>query len=293
MDIPLLVTAMITPFDKDGNVDLKRAEELAINLVDQGSGGIVVAGTTGEAPTLSDQEKIDMFKAVRKAVGQRAQVWAGTSFNNTHHSVELTKEAEKAGADGILAVVPYYNKPSQEGLYQHFKAMASATGLPLMLYNIPGRTGVNMLPETVVRLAQIPNIVAIKEAAGSLEQMAQLRKVLPESFSIYSGDDSLTLPMMSLGARGVVSVASHIAGQQILEMIECFRKGQNEVALKIHLQLWALFKVLFITSNPVPLKAALQLLGRDSGVVRLPLAPCSEGEREQVRQVLLADGYLK
>ncbi|MGE5454992.1 MAG: 4-hydroxy-tetrahydrodipicolinate synthase [Methylocystaceae bacterium] len=293
MEIPLLLTAMITPFDSEGRVDYARAEALAAHLVEHGSAGIVVAGTTGEAPTLSDQEKITMFKTVRQTVGSQAQIWAGTSFNNTHHSVELTKEAEKVGADGILAVVPYYNKPSQEGIYQHFLAMADSTSLPVMLYNIPGRTGINMLPETVARLAQKSNIIALKEAAGNLEQMAQLRKILPAEFAIYSGDDVLTLPMMALGARGVVSVASHICGTEILQMLNYFNQGQNDAALRIHLQLLALFKVLFITSNPVPLKAALQLLGLDTGKVRLPLAPCSNDEREQVRQVLLTSGYLK
>lgn len=293
MEIPRLLTAMITPFDDSGKVDFKRAEELAAYLVDQGSGGLVVAGTTGEAPTLSDQEKVAMFTTVHQAVGKRAQVWAGTGFNSTQHSVELTKEAEKAGVDGILAVVPYYNKPSQEGLYRHFMAIGEATDLPMMLYNIPGRTGINMLPQTVARLAKKPNIVALKESAGSLEQMAQLRRVLPDNFAIYSGDDSLTLPMMSVGARGVVSVASHIAGQRIAEMVDCFSQGQNEAALKIHLNLFPLFKVLFITSNPVPLKAALQMMGKDSGEVRLPLAPCNKAELDQIRQVLAEVGYIQ
>jgi 4-hydroxy-tetrahydrodipicolinate synthase len=281
-----VITAMATPFDREGRLDERRAGELARRLAEHGSESLVVAGTTGESPTLSDQEKITLFRIVKEAAGGRAKVIAGTGTYDTAHSIHLTKEAARAGADGILLVNPYYNRPSQDGLYAHFRAVAESTTLPVILYNIPGRTGVNCLPDTVARLAEVPNIVGIKEATGSLDQASDVRKRTPRDFVIYSGDDSLTLPMLAVGGTGVVSVASHLAGEEIGKMIRAFHGGDTSTALALHLRLWPLFKVLFITTNPVPLKAALRLAGFDAGAPRLPLVEATPKEQEQIRSVL-------
>ena len=259
---------------------------MARHLVQSGSDGLVVCGTTGESPTLTRDEKVELFRVVVEEVGGEATVIAGTGGNSTAFSVELTQAAEKVGVDGIMLVCPFYNKPSQEGMYQHFKAVATCTGLPILLYNIPGRTGINMLPETVARLAQLPNIVAIKEAAGSMDQVSELRKVLPETFAIYSGDDSLTLPMMSLGAKGIVSVASHVVGPKIKQMVDAFTSGNTTLASQLHLQLYPVFKSMFITTNPVPVKAAMNLLGWHAGPPRLPLVEATPAEREKIKSVL-------
>jgi 4-hydroxy-tetrahydrodipicolinate synthase len=281
-----VITAMVTPMDRTLVVDYDRAAALAKRLVERGSDGLVISGTTGESPTLTDEEKVRLFRTVRDAVGGRAAVIAGTGTYDTAHSIHLTKEAERAGCDGVLLVNPYYNKPSQEGLYQHFKAVAESTRLPVMLYNIQGRTSVNCEPATVARLAQVPNIVAIKEASGSLDQMSQIRKLTPPEFLLYSGDDSLTLPLLAVGGHGVVSVASHLAGREIREMIDAFVAGDVRRATAIHMRLWPLFKVLFITTNPVPVKAALALAGFDVGGLRLPLVEATSKEREQIAAVL-------
>ena len=220
-------------------------------------------------------------------LGKRIPVWAGTGSNDTKHSLELSKEAEKLGVDGVMLVCPYYNKPSQEGLYQHFKAIAGAVSLPVMLYNVPGRTSINLLPETVARLAEIENIVAIKEASGSMDQVSTLMTLLPEDMTVYSGDDSLTLPMMALGARGVVSIASHLVGNQILAMIEAFNQGEVKSAADLHKQLFPIFKGLFITTNPVPLKEALNQLGQNVGGLRLPLAEASPTEKTFIQELLI------
>jgi 4-hydroxy-tetrahydrodipicolinate synthase len=285
-DFGRVMTAMVTPMDRDLAVDYAKAAALARRLVETGSQGLVVCGTTGESPTLTDEEKVRLFHTVREAVGNRAAVIAGTGTYDTAHSIHLTREAERAGCDGVLLVNPYYNKPSQEGLYRHFRAVAESTRLPVMLYNIQGRTAVNCEPATVARLAEVPNIVAIKEASGSLDQMSQIRKLTPPEFRLYSGDDSLTLPLLAVGGYGVVSVASHLAGREILEMIEAFDAGDVHRARAIHLRLWPLFKVLFITTNPVPVKAALALAGFDAGGVRLPLVDATPREREQIASVL-------
>ncbi len=285
-DFGRVITAMVTPMDGSLAVDYGRAAALARHLVGAGSDALVVCGTTGESPTLSDDEKVRLFRTVREAVGSRAKVIAGTGTNNTAHSIHMTREAERAGCDGILLVNPYYNKPSQEGLYQHFKTIAESTRLPVMLYNIQGRTSVNCEPVTVARLAAIPNIVAIKEASGSLDQMSQIRKLTPPEFLLYSGDDSLTLPLLAVGGTGVVSVASHLAGREIREMIDAFFAGNVGRATALHLRLWSLFKVLFITTNPVPVKAALAVAGFDVGGVRLPLVDATPKEREQIAAVL-------
>ncbi len=281
-----VITAMVTPMDRQLAVDYDRAAALAKRLVDSGSDGLVVCGTTGESPTLTDEEKVRLFRTVREAVGGRAKVIAGTGTYNTAHSIHLTREAERAGCDGVLLVNPYYNKPSQEGLYQHFKAVAESTQLPVMLYNIQSRTSVNCEPATIARLAEIRNIVAVKEASGSLDQMSQIRKLTPPEFHLYSGDDSLTLPLLAVGGTGIVSVAGHLAGREIKAMIQAFQAGDVRGALGLHLRLWPLFKVLFITTNPTPVKAALALAGFDVGGLRLPLVEATAKEREQIAAVL-------
>ncbi|MDJ0845742.1 4-hydroxy-tetrahydrodipicolinate synthase [Crocosphaera sp.] len=282
-----VITAMVTPLDEEGNVNYEVAEKLAIHLVDNGSDGLLVCGTTGESPTLSWSEKCQLFQVVKKAVGDQAKVLAGTGGNATEHAIEMTQEAAKMGLDGSLQVVPYYNKPPQEGLYQHFKKIAETVGdFPIMLYNIPGRTGQNMSPETVAKLAEVDNIVAIKEASSSLEQACKIRRMTDSSFLIYAGDDFLTLPLLTVGGIGVVSVASHLVGLQMQEMIEAFNNGQVSQASEINVKLFPLFKVLFCTTNPIPVKAALNLQGWEVGGVRLPLVEISETLKQEVKIVL-------
>lgn len=286
-DFGRVLTAMVSPFNPDLSVNYNQAKKLARYLVENGSDGLVVSGTTGESPTLNKEEKIELFKAVVEEVGGKATVIAGTGSYDTAGSITLTKEAEKVGCDGVMLVAPYYNKPSQEGLYRHFRTIAESTSLPVILYNIPGRTGINVLPATVARLAKdVPNIVAIKEAAGSIDQASELRNVLPEDFAIYSGDDSMTLPMLALGCQGIISVAAHVAGKQIQEMIDAFTSGNTTLAANLHKKLYPLFKGLFITSNPVPVKAALILKGLAVGGVRLPLAEATASEIESVKNVM-------
>lgn len=283
-----VVTAMVTPFDAGGQVDYAKAATLAKRLIDGGNDALVIAGTTGESPTLSDDEKIQLFRTVKEAVGTRAKVIAGTGTYDTAHSIHLSKEAHRVGCDALLLVNPYYSRPSQDGLYAHFRKVAESTPLPVMLYNIPGRTGVNCTPETIAKLAQVPKIAAVKEAAGSLDQVSEIRVRTPDSFLIYSGDDSLTLPKLAVGATGVVSVAGNLApaAGEIKKMIQAFNAGQVQEALRIHRRLWPLFKVLFITTNPVPVKAAMRLSGFDCGKVRLPLVDATPKEEEQIQAVL-------
>jgi len=287
-----VLTAMVTPMRPDESVDLEKAKELARFLVDHGSDGLVVCGTTGESPTLTADEKLSLFEAVVEAVGDRATVIAGTGSYNTHESVSLTAKASSTGVDGVMLVVPYYNKPPQEGLYQHFRKVSEATELPVMLYNVPPRTSRNLEPETVARLAELPNIVAIKEAAGDMEQVSRLKARLPESFAIYSGEDSLTLPMLSLGAVGVVSVASHVVGETIKEMIQAFRSGDTDAARACHDRLMPVFKALFVTTNPIPVKWAMSLFGLDMGPFRLPLVPPTPAEQATVKEALRNFGVL-
>lgn len=278
---------MVTPFSQDGSVDYAMAERLADHLVNHGSDGMVVCGTTGESPTLTWDEEYQLFQAVKQAVGGRAKVVAGTGSNSTHEAIEATQKASHLDLDGALQVVPYYNKPAQEGLYQHFRHIAEAVpDLPIMLYNIPGRTGCNLAVETVARLAEVDNILAIKEASGSLDQVSQIRCHTPADFLIYSGDDSLTLPTLSVGGCGVVSVASHLVGDDLQRMIQAYETGQVQQATEIHLKLLPLFKALFVTTNPVPVKAALVKQGWDVGSVRLPLCPAGEDVLSLLDQVL-------
>lgn len=292
MTMPRLLTAMITPYDQELQVNYDKAADLAEYLVANGSQGIVVCGTTGESPVLSADEKLQMFRVVKKQVGDRVPIWAGTGGNNTRQSVEMSQEAQKIGVDGIMLVTPYYNKPSQEGLYQHFRTIAEALDLPVMLYNVPGRTSCNLLPATVTRLAQVENIVAVKEASGDMDQTSMLISQLPARVKVYSGDDSLTLPMMSLGAYGSVSIASHLVGKDILRMIDAFVKGDTVEAARIHLALFPIFKGLFIVTNPVPLKEALNVLGMKVGGLRLPLTGVNESEGLFIRDMLKNSGLL-
>ncbi len=282
-----VITAMVTPFDQEGKVNYDMAEKLAVHLIDNGSDGLLVCGTTGESPTLSWSEKCQLFKVVKKAVGNNAKVLAGTGGNSTQKAIEMTQEVAKMGLDGSLQVVPYYNKPPQEGLYEHFKKIAETVGdFPIMLYNIPGRTGTNMSPETTAKLAEINNIVSIKEASGNLEQACKIRRMTDSSFLIYAGDDFLTLPLLTVGGVGVVSVASHLVGQQMQEMITAYNNQQGSQATEINVKLFPLFKVLFCTTNPIPIKAALNLQGWDMGGVRLPLVKISETLKQEVKLVL-------
>ncbi len=281
------ITAMITPFKEDGSVNYAVAEQLAAYLAENGSDGIVVCGTTGESPSLTWDEEYELFQAVKKAVNGKALVIAGTGSNSTTEAIAATQKAAKIGLDGSLQVVPYYNKPPQEGMYRHFQAIAqSSPDLPIMLYNIPGRTGQNLLPETVARLAEIPNIVAIKEASGNLDQASQIRCLTPPDFQIYSGDDSLTLPLLSIGATGVVSVASHLVGKDMQMMIQAFEAGKIKEATQIHLRLFPLFKALFATTNPIPIKAALKLQGWDVGSTRSPLCDPTDEITQNLKNVL-------
>ncbi|MGB3532271.1 MAG: 4-hydroxy-tetrahydrodipicolinate synthase [Microcoleaceae cyanobacterium] len=282
-----VMTAMITPFTEQGQVNYTVAEQLAVHLATQGTDTLVVCGTTGESPTLTWDEEYELFQVVKKAVGATAKVMAGTGSNSTSEAIEATQKAAHLGLDGSLQVVPYYNKPPQDGLYEHFKAIAIASpDLPIMLYNVPGRTGCNIKPETVARLAEVPNIVAIKEASGSLDQVSQIRRLTPPEFKIYSGDDSLTLPTLAVGASGVVSVASHLVGMQLQQMIQAFEAGQVQTATNIHLKLLELFKALFIVANPIPVKTALKLQGWNVGDTRLPLTQPSTEVIEILQNIL-------
>jgi 4-hydroxy-tetrahydrodipicolinate synthase len=293
IDFGRLLTAMITPFDIEGNVDYARAEQLAVHLVETGTNTIVVCGTTGESPTLSWDEEYKLFTVLQQAVAGKAKIMAGTGSNSTSEAIEATQKAAYLGLDGTLQVTPYYNKPPQEGLYQHFRAIAEAApDLPILLYNVPGRTGCKLEPETVARLAKIPSIIGIKEATGDLDQSSQIRALTPANFAIYSGDDSLTLPLMAVGAKGVVSVASHLVGKQLQTMMQSFAAGKVQEALQIHIQLFPLFKALFLTSNPIPLKLALRLLGLDTGVVRSPLVSGSAELEAKLKAVLQRAGLL-
>lgn len=277
MSFGRILTAMVTPMNEALEVDYEEAKRLAKYLVAHGSDGLVVCGTTGESPTVTAEEKIELFKVVKKALGNRPVI-AGIGVYSTDTSVAMARKAEKTGVDGVMAVVPYYNKPSQEGMYQHFKAIAEATSLPLMLYNVPGRTSANLMPATVKRLSEIRNIVALKEAAGSLDQVSELKRILPSDFTVYSGDDSLTLPMLALGCSGIISVASHVVGDEMKKMVDAWFSGDTALAAKCHLELFPIFKGIFVTANPVPIKALLNMNGLKVGGVRLPLVNASQEE---------------
>lgn len=279
-------TAMVTPFDKNKHIDFAKTTTLINYLIENGTDSIVVSGTTGESPTLSKEEKLALYEHVVTVVDKRVPVIAGTGTYDTYGSVDLTVKATELGVDGIMAVVPYYNKPNQEGLFQHFKAIAESTQLPVMLYNIPGRSAVNMEPETIIRLSKIENITAVKEASGNLNAMTKIIAETDDDFFLYSGDDGFALPVLAIGGAGVVSVSSHIIGREMQQMVAAFISGDYQTAAKLHQFLLPIMTGLFKAPNPVPVKTALQLTGLDVGSVRLPLAPLTEEERNDVAQLL-------
>jgi 4-hydroxy-tetrahydrodipicolinate synthase len=283
-----LLTAMVTPFDTQGEVDYQQARRLALALLDSGSAGVVVSGTTGESPALSREEKLRLFAEIKSAVGDRGTVVAGTGNNDTRESQQLTKEAEKTGVDACLLVVPYYNRPTQQGLWEHFKAIAQSTTLPCVIYNVPSRTVTNLAADTVIRLSQIDNIVGIKEASGNLGQIAGIIQGTREDFLVYSGNDSDTYPILALGGYGVISVASHLVGIQIKDMMEKFLDGKPQEAAKIHRDLLPLVDALFIVPNPMPVKWALNYVGFPVGKPRLPLIEPNEKSADLI-QVTLKD----
>jgi 4-hydroxy-tetrahydrodipicolinate synthase len=286
MNFGQVLTAMVTPFDQNGDVDFNATRTLVNYLISNGTDGLVIAGTTGESPTLTTEEKVELFKFVVEVAAGRVPVIAGTGSNNTRASISLTKKAEEVGVDGIMLVAPYYNKPSQEGLYQHFKAIAESTKLPIMLYNIPGRSVVNLSVETIVRLAQIDNIVSIKEASGNLDSMAEIISKTPSHFTLYSGDDGLTIPVLAIGGAGIVSVASHIIGNEMQEMVNQFKNGHVQEAAASHRSLLPIMKALFAAPSPSPVKAALNMSGIHVGGVRLPMVPLSNEEKSTLLSIL-------
>ncbi|QGQ46002.1 4-hydroxy-tetrahydrodipicolinate synthase [Metabacillus sediminilitoris] len=288
MNFGQVLTAMVTPFDHNGEIDFEATRTLVNHLIDNGSDGLVIAGTTGESPTLTTEEKVEFFKFVVNVVAGRVPVIAGTGSNNTKASISLTRLAEEAGVDGIMLVTPYYNKPSQEGMYQHFKAIAESTVLPIMLYNIPGRSVVNMTVETIVRLSNIENIVCIKEASGDLDAMAQIISKSASDFTLYSGDDGLTVPVLAIGGAGIVSVASHIIGNEMQNMINSFKNGDVIKAGVLHRELLPIMNALFAAPNPSPVKAALNMRGIQVGGVRLPMVALNDDETRALKSVLEA-----
>jgi 4-hydroxy-tetrahydrodipicolinate synthase len=287
-----VITAMVTPFRDDRGVDLDRAQELARWLIANGSDAVVVAGSTGEAPTLTAAEKADLFQAVGEAIRGQGKMLAGVGTYATAETLELTRAAAKAGADGLLVVTPYYNKPPQRGLTAHFSAVADATDLPVVLYNIPGRTALRIEHDTLLELAAHQNIVAVKDSTGDFQAISRLIAEAPDGFEVYSGDDWATFGYLCLGAVGVVSVASHLVGTQIHQMVDLIVTGDIPAARKIHEQLTPLYNAMFITSNPIPVKAALQMLGRGCGGTRLPLVAATPDEEARVRAALEDAGLL-
>jgi 4-hydroxy-tetrahydrodipicolinate synthase len=288
-----LLTAMVTPFDERGELDLPRAQELAIRLLDDGSEAVLVSGTTGESPTITYDEKIGLFRAVIEAVGERAPVIANVGDNCTGDSVEFARRVLALGPDAMMAVVPYYNKPPQEGLYRHFRAIAEAVDVPLIMYNIPGRSVVNMSAETILRLAgDVQNIVAVKEASSDMGQVAKVVAAAPDGFEVLSGNDEDTLPILGLGGTGVISVASHVAAGPMAEMISAQLEGNQAKALRLHLELLPLFRGLFMTSNPIMIKEALRLAGFPVGEPRLPLVPAGTEQSAELRDVMERIGLL-
>ncbi len=281
-----VLTAMVTPFDRSGNIDWSGVDRLVDHLLQNGTDTLVVAGSTGEAATMSVNEKVMLFERVAKRAAGLAKVIAGTGSNNTQGSIELTRQAEQVGVDGVMLVAPYYNKPPQDALYAHFTAVAQATNLPVLVYNVPGRTSCNILPATVARLAQVENIFGVKEASGNLDQVSEIVRITPPGFVVYSGDDSLTLPILAVGGHGVVSVAAHLVGREIKQMIAAYRQGRVDDASTIHQSILPICKAMFITTNPMPLKAALNMIGVAVGGLRLPLIECNSEEKEALRKAL-------
>ncbi|KXS37210.1 MULTISPECIES: 4-hydroxy-tetrahydrodipicolinate synthase [unclassified Candidatus Frackibacter] len=281
-----VITAMVTPFNEELEVNYEAAADLANYLVNNGSDGILVLGTTGEVPTLTKEEKMKLIEIVKEAVGDRAKVIVGTGSYSTQESIKMTKKVTDLGVDGVMLVTPYYNKPPQAGLYNHFKQVAEVTDLPVILYNVPGRTSRNIEPETVAKLADIDNIVAIKEASGDVEQAATINRLTDDDFMIYSGDDGLTLPILSIGGTGIISVAAHLVGSKIKDMVTAYKAGEVQKAAGLNAELGELFAKIFMTTNPIPVKAALNLMGQQVGPVRPPLVDANAEEEEVLRYLL-------
>jgi len=286
MNFGQIITAMVTPFNKEGKIDFPATKNLLDHLMNNGTEAVVVAGTTGESPTLSVEEKVKLYEFVVEQANGKIPVIAGTGSYDTQSSIELTIKAEKCGVDGIMLVAPYYNRPSQDGLYAHFAAIAHETTLPIMIYNIPGRTGCNIEVDTIVRLAEIDNIVSVKEASGNLDQMTEIISRTKDDFVLYSGDDSLTLPVLSIGGKGIVSVAAHIVGKEMQQMVQAFTNGDVATAGELHRSLLPTFQALFAAPSPTPLKAALNLQGIPVGDVRLPLVPLNNEQLEALKKVI-------
>ena len=285
-----VLTATITPFDADGAVDYERYRELCAYLVDNGSDGVVVNGTTGEAPTLSDEERLGLLRAALEAVGDRATVVAGTGTYSTAHSIHLTEQAHNAGAHGFLVVTPYYNKPPPRGIVEHFKAVAATSDRPVMVYNIPSRVVINIEPETMAELAEIPNVTSVKQANDDLEQA---ERILELGLDLYAGDDNIVYPFLELGGMGGVCVHTHVVGPQVKEMVRRFREGDTEGSRRIHEELAPAYELLAVTTGPIQIKAALNLIGQDVGGLRLPLVEASDEERAQIRDCLERLGVLQ
>jgi 4-hydroxy-tetrahydrodipicolinate synthase len=285
-----VLTATVTPFDADGAVDYERYRELCAYLVDNGSDGVVVNGTTGEAPTLSDEERLGLLRAALEAVGDRATVVAGTGTYSTAHSIHLTEQAHNAGAHGFLVVTPYYNKPPPRGIVEHFKAVAATSDRPVMVYNIPSRVVINIEPETMAKLAEIPNVTSVKQANDDLEQA---ERILELGLDLYAGDDNIVYPFLELGGKGGVCVHTHVVGPQVKEMVRRFREGDTEGSRRIHEELAPAYELLAVTTGPIQIKAALNLIGQDVGGLRLPLVEASEEERAQIRDCLERLGVLQ
>ena len=287
-----LITAMVTPFDSDGRVELGAAQKIAAWLLDNGSEGLVVTGTTGEGPTLSDQEKAAVWRAVVEAVGDRGSVIAGSGTNDTAHSIHLTEQAEKAGCDAALVVTPYYNRPPQSGLLAHFQSVARATALPILVYDIPARTGRKIEHATLLTLAETPNIVGVKDAAGDVQGAARLVAQAPEGFEVYCGNDADTLPWLSIGAVGVISVASHVAGPKMAEMMDAYWGADPDTARRLNAELIGIYDAMNVTANPIPVKAAMELAGHPAGPPRLPLPEATPDEVARIREAMRSAGLV-
>ncbi|WP_298705158.1 4-hydroxy-tetrahydrodipicolinate synthase [uncultured Veillonella sp.] len=282
-----VLTAMITPFTADGAVDFDGALKLAKYLLANGSDGLIVCGTTGESPTIDNEDKLKLFKLIASECGQQGTIVANTGSNNTARSVEFTAAASKTGVHAVMAVVPYYNKPNQEGCYLHFKAIAEATDLPVIVYNVPGRTGGSITPETIARLNKVaPNICAVKEASGDISVAQRIYHLLPEGFMIYSGDDALTLPMVAIGGLGIISVAAHVVGREMNDMLKAYEAGDVALAKDINEQLQRVCKAMFVTTNPIPVKYAVRQLGLPAGPYRLPMCEPNDKEKSVIDEAI-------
>ncbi len=281
-----LLTAMVTPFDDNLNVNMTKVKEISRYLVNNGSDGLVVLGTTGEVPSLNEKEKISILETVVDEVGDEAKIIAGTGSYSTFESIEMTEKAEEIGVDGIMLVGPYYNKPPQRGLYNHFSLIAEKTSLPVMIYNVPGRTSRNIEPETIKKLSKVDNIIAVKEASGDIAQISKISRMVDNDFYIYSGDDKLTLPTLSVGGQGVVSVAAHIAGNEIKEMIQAYKNNDIEKAAALNSNLEPVFSGIFIDTNPIPIKAAMNMKGFEVGTLRPPLIEIKDKDKKELRNIM-------